>query len=277
MFAWKRMFPLVMTAGFASLGVIVAEDPKPSADPIVTNAPFPQSSQGQPPAQSLPVPMEKSQNKTSDYVKQTIDQLASELKPGEQRLVVNATLLKLPAGFIDECGLFPDMPANGPSIKATTFSQREVSILWALVRAMKPAMTIDVVTRHTLSPLDEGITGFIEVRCNPGAPTESSYTPVEKGAKIKDIASSSVPGYGLRFSPTIDKDTGLIQMEIQTTTVQLGELVQLDKLHSVHSIDSYTSDLAPVAVPSGGTIAVGCRTKPEWLWLLGTHIVRGKK
>jgi RNA polymerase sigma factor (sigma-70 family) len=270
---------MVFAVGLTTLGILLAEDPKPSSDPFATKSSGQQSSQGQPPANTLPAPKEKSQNKTLDYVKQTIDQLAKELKPGEQRILVNALLLCLPAGFFDECGLFPDKPANGPSIMATTLNHREESMLKTLFRVMKPSMTIDVIARHRAITMEEGITGCISVRRN-----ESSYTAGAKVPKSEEITSTSVPSFGLRFTPTIDKGTGLIQMEIQATTAQLGELVQLAKVHSVHSIDHLTADLAPVSIPSAGTIAVGGtvesvkdKTKREWLWVLEAHIVRGQK
>jgi hypothetical protein len=167
---------------------------------------------------------------------------------------------------------------------ATTFSQREVSILKTLFRVTKPSMTMEVLTRPTMI-MEEGKTGFVSVRRVPDTLLyESIYTPeAEKGPKSKEILSATAPSFGLRFSPTINKSTALIQLEIQATTAQLGELVQLDQVTSVHETSVLTYELAPVTVPSAGTIAVGCtlesdkdKTKREWLWLLETHIVRGK-
>jgi hypothetical protein len=288
---------VVFAVGLTNLDILLAEDPN------TEKTSSPQSSQGQATVKLLPTPSEKSWRIIPDDVKQTIDQLSAELKPGEQKILINAMLVNMREGCLEECGLFPNKSAGSTSF--TTLSQREASMLNALFRAKRATGEIDVYSRSTIV-VDIGKTGSISGGETFQAGNVAQSDPWSgKEPNQKKISSHSVPRFTLEIVPIVDKDTGLIEMKLHASTVRVFEPTGVDKLLTIPGlqldsshppsvsvpsagplpglqVDSY--HLAPVSVPSAGTVVVGgtiesLKDKTQkigWLWALDAHIVRGK-
>jgi RNA polymerase sigma factor (sigma-70 family) len=268
MLARKVMAMMVVIAlGLTSLGIVLAEDPKPASDPTTAKAPDPRIA----PVQTLPTAP-------------TPIQLAQKLKAGEPQVVIEALCMQATGGFCEESGLTVDDPKTGEmsSPIVATLSPREVKMMTALIRGLKAQERVDILSRPHISVL-ENQTGFLQVgqTVDQSALAEAS-TPAEapkysgKPVLTRTITKASDawgPNASVQVTPRIDKDSGKIRLRVHVKTTGVSAL-------TVETIEVK----AEAMLSSDEALAIGHTIgstrdkaqKTELLWILTPHVIRAK-
>ena len=269
MFARKLMAVMVaFTAGLTSLGFVLAEDPKPTPALPVVKALDPR-------VPLVPAPI----------------QPAQALKPREQ-VLIEAMCVQVPAGFCEESGLALDNPMPKTGELLTFLNRREVKMLEALLQGY-PGRRILAEPRFVVW---DGQTGSIQ-----------TTGPVEEVASLVPITTDGKTVYTpqtlslisshltLQVTPKISKDNGMIELQVDRETANLGEGVAVNK--AARGDDGQTiqkptivpcvnvqSQQTKLVLPDRGTVVIGNTIesardktkKMEMLWVLTAHVVREK-
>lgn len=282
MFARKfKTVIAVLVFGFAGLGFVLAEDPKPITPPPEAKLPGP----GEIPA---PVPPLSLQPLT-----QNLTPSEQNLKPGELQVVLDVTLVQVPTGFCEGSGLTVDNPMSKTGELMTFLSRREVKMLDALLQGY-PGRRIIAEPKLIMR---DGQTGSIRT-AGPAEEVASLVATTTNGKTVYSPQILSLISYHLilQVTPKISKDKKMIELKVERQTSQVGEGITLnppvpgDKEQAIQtpttvpSINLQTQE-AKVHLPDDGTVLIGNvihstqdkSKKMELLWKLTAHVVQGEK
>jgi len=246
----------VVAVGLTSLGIVLAEDPKPNQPPTPANAPDPRVPLVQAPP-TLPAPIQ-------------LGQLAQNLKAGEPQVVIQGLCMRVTGGFCEESGLTVDNPQTSPMLLpwiVTTLNPREVKMLTAMIRGLQAQERVDILSRPMIT-VHENQTGYFQV-----GQTFEVATPLEatkdngKTAptpKITKVSYAFAPGMSLRVTPKIDKDSGKILLRVDAQIISAGEHVNVNSVApTANGQNASTTSTTPsmntetvqttVKLPTGGT------------------------
>ncbi|HEV3437004.1 MAG TPA: sigma-70 family RNA polymerase sigma factor [Gemmata sp.] len=276
----------VVAVGLTSLGIVLADDPRPNQPPTPAKAPDPRVPivQALP---TLPAPIQ-------------LGQLAQNLKAGEPQVVIQGLCMQVTGGFCEESGLTVDNPKTGEmsSWVLTTLNLREVKMLTAMIRGLQAQERVDILSRPMITVL-ENQTGYFQagqtfdVAAPPEATKDNGKTV--PASKIPKVSYSVGPCVALKVTPKIDKDSGKILLRVDAQTTSIGGHVIVNSVTpAANGQNTLTTSTVPsmnvetvqttVMLPDGGTAVIGNvigsaqdRTKKtEMLWVLTAHLVRGK-
>jgi Flp pilus assembly secretin CpaC len=285
--------------GVASLGIVMAEDSKPTSESTMAKGALPQPLPVQPapqPASPVQPPLppvgKDSASPPPEKLEQLLKQLRQNLEPREQRVLIDVTCVQVPAGFVAECGLTIDNSTPKTGELCTFLNHREAKMLAALLRAY-PGRRCISEPRVTLQ---DGQTGFMET----GGAVEEVPTLVATTTNGETVYTSQMVRFTtsnivLRVTAKISKDDAKIQLKVDREIAQVGEGVSLkpaergdeelpNQKSSVAASINVDNAQVTVVVPDGGTVVMGTTLestrdktkKTELLWVFTPHLVRGK-
>jgi RNA polymerase sigma factor (sigma-70 family) len=292
MFARKAMALMaVVTVGLTSIGIVLAEDPKPNQPPTTAKASDPRAIPVQT-SLTLPAPIQPGQR-------------AQNLKPGEPLVSIQALCILVSEGFCEECGLTADNPMpkalKASSWVLTTLNPREVQMLTALIRGLSTQERLDVLSRPQITVRDNQTGSFhmgqtVEVDTRSESTDDNGKTVYTH--KITKVSSPLVPSISLKVTPKIDKESGKVLLRVESKTFQAeiiansvappanvplpaGHFIPTSSGTPGTSIETVETTLM---LPSGGTAVIGNTIestrfktkKAEMLWILTAHLVRGE-
>lgn len=299
----------VVAAGLTSLGIVLAEDPKPNQPPttakMVAPQPLPVQFAPQPPSSPpiqppLAPTATDAANKPSETLQKQLKQIEQTLKPGELQVVIQGLCLQVTGGFVEESGLTVDNPKMfdlSPCF-VTTLNPREAKMLTAMIRGLKAQERLDILSRPQLT-IPENQTGYFQVgqTFDVAALTEATKDngKTVPAPKTPKVSYSVGPCVTLKVTPKIDKDSGniLLRVDAQTTSIG-GNVIVNSAAPAAKGQNAPTTSTVPsmnvetiqttVMLPDGGTAVIGNVTKSaldkakktEMLWVLTAHLVRGK-
>jgi hypothetical protein len=280
---------LAFFAGLASLGFVLAEDPKPILPPTAAKAPYPQAIPTEPAPTLVKAPTSNSPEESKDQ----LGQFAQNRKPGEPQVQIDARCVQVPAGFVEESGLALDNTTPKTGELFTSLNQRETKMLTALLRA-SPGRLILAEPRIIVC---DGQTGSIQT----SGPVENVVTLVAtttngKTEYVPQTLRLTSSHMTLKVTPKISKENGKILLRIERETTSVGEGIAVNKVE--RGDDGQTAEKPTIAaslnvnnaqvtvlIPDGETMVIGNTIastrdktqKSELLWVLTAHLVRGKQ
>jgi len=274
--------------GLVSLGLAIADDPKPIIPPVST--PNPPSSY--PPATPYPTPPVMPMRAVSapelPTVEKQVQGLAHHLKQGEKQVSISLSCLEMTADFASEIGLTADRPKNmeSSSLLVTFLNRREGKMLEALIRARQSG-EVDVFARPQLI-VSDGKSGFFQ--CGAQVPQPAPFEPSPNNGKAVPPPTLLNVGITMKVTPTISKDNGSIHLKLEPQSARVVDLgnavdnlalpvppktpehaqgVELSAKQGVENPQATVFEsvqlTTSVVLPTGGTVVIGKKSEANTL------------